>query len=154
MITMSDMKEAEKFCLKNIQRSCFTKEFKLLKRNKCVEKNSKLYQLTPVLRDDLICVGGRTGNTSDLQEETKRPIILDSKDYVVKLFIQHYHRKLNHSGVQLVLNELRQKYWILQARKAIKNAERQCAECCIRKASPRVPPMGQLPYFRISKPLT
>ncbi|XP_044757790.1 uncharacterized protein LOC123315948 [Coccinella septempunctata] len=59
---------------------------------------------------------------------------------------------MGHQGVEVILNELRQRFWILQARKAIKRAMRYCPICSLRRAISRVTQMGQLPDFRLKKP--
>lgn len=38
-----------------------------------------MYQLTPIINNKLICLGGRINNSAHLLEETKNPIIFDSK---------------------------------------------------------------------------
>lgn len=42
------------------------------------------------------------------------PIILDSKHEVVELLIRKMHENMCHAGVQSVMCQLREKYWILR----------------------------------------
>ncbi|XP_044760878.1 uncharacterized protein LOC123318333 [Coccinella septempunctata] len=128
------------------------KEIAIIAGGGTLHKKSKLYQLTPYMKNEYLCVGGRTNYSTDLPDTAKSPLIFDSRHFAVKLLILHYHVIIGHQGVEVILNELRQRFWILQARKAIKRAMRYCPICSLWRAIPRVTQMGQLPDFRLKKP--
>ncbi|XP_035227011.1 uncharacterized protein LOC118199302, partial [Stegodyphus dumicola] len=50
-----------------------------------------------------------------------KPVVLSSKHEVVKRLIFSVHVKNCHAGGQILLNLLREKYWILNGRKTVKN---------------------------------
>jgi hypothetical protein len=60
-------------------------------------------------------------------------------------------------GQETILSGLRQKYWIVNARSAVKYAKRNCQKCSNATAKIVVPLMGQLPAARLTpyeKPFT
>lgn len=100
----------------------------------------------------LIRVSGRTDYSPELIQSTKHPIVLDSRHRYTQLLIQFYHVKNCHRGREMLINELRQKFWILQARKAVSRVIFNCNFCRLRRAKPDIPEMGQLPVYRLTKP--
>ncbi|XP_055714978.1 uncharacterized protein LOC129809187 [Phlebotomus papatasi] len=76
----------------------------------------------------------------------------DELDYshhpLAKLILMDYHKHGLHQGKVRLINEVRQKYWILGVRSAAQRTIRECQECKVRKASPREPLMGQIPEAR------
>ncbi|KAF2884418.1 hypothetical protein ILUMI_21758 [Ignelater luminosus] len=64
----------------------------------------------------------------------REPVVLNPKHPVVMSLISHYHEKL-HVGVQTVLNEIREKFWILQGRKSVWMIVNKCIICKRYKAS-------------------
>src|SRR5207249_12266865 len=69
---------------------------------------------------------------------------------IVQLLLREYHLKMNHHGYERMLNELRQDYWVLKARTAIKRIWRECNYCKLQRAQPKPPLMGQLPKERLT----
>lgn len=62
-------------------------------------------------------------------EDFLRPIVLPPKHEVVKRLIYNAHVKNCHAGVQILMNILREKYWILNGRKAVKHVVANCTTC-------------------------
>lgn len=89
--------------------------------DKAVEKISRLNKLSPMLDNDgLSRINGRIGESENINYDTKYPIILERTHYVTRLLLSHYHNKDGHQRQELVLNE--QRFWIPQARSAVKSA--------------------------------
>ncbi|UYV65562.1 hypothetical protein LAZ67_3004702 [Cordylochernes scorpioides] len=78
--------------------------------------------------DGILRVKTRLTFREDL-EDYKSPILLPRKHPLVKKLIEEYHLKFCHAGVLFLMNELREKYWILQSRIAVKRVVRQCVTC-------------------------
>ena len=68
----------------------------------------------------------------------KHQLILPKKHHVVDLIVRHYHLKSGHSGVEHVLSLIRERFWILKARTAVKSVLRSCFDCRRRHA-----PLGE-----------
>ena len=58
-----------------------------------------------------------------------------------------------HAGTNQVLAQLSVQYWIISAREAIREWERECMQCRRRKASPAKQIMAPLPELRTRKSL-
>ncbi|GFW56405.1 integrase catalytic domain-containing protein [Trichonephila clavipes] len=59
---------------------------------------------------------------------TKFPVILPSDHTVVKLLIMNEHVDLLHAGTSMLMSHLHGKYWIIKARKTIRNCIRKCVK--------------------------
>ena len=108
-----------------------------------------LLAFTPYLDNDgLVHVGGIL-RKAPLPEETRHPVILDPKSEVTRLVILHHHLESRCAGDAQVLNNLRQRYWILQGVRAVRKVSHSCRTCRWRRAQPRPPIMADLPTPRL-----
>lgn len=57
---------------------------------------------------------------SDLECETREPIILPKKHHLTFLEIKQRHVKVLHSGVRSTLAELRSRFWVPKGRQVVK----------------------------------
>ncbi|UYV80611.1 hypothetical protein LAZ67_19000984 [Cordylochernes scorpioides] len=101
--------------------------------------NLKGYQIKRS-EDGILRVKTRPTFREDL-EDYKSPILLPRKHPLVKKLIEEYHLKFCHAGVLFLMNELGEKYWILQSRFAVKRVVRQCVTC--RKLTAKVMANGR-----------
>ncbi|XP_061724327.1 uncharacterized protein LOC133530432 [Cydia pomonella] len=144
---------AECLILRYSQLQSFGAEMALLAKEKTLNKNSLpvILTLAPYLdQDGLMRVGGRIDAAADISPEMKRPIILDGRNYVTRLIVQFYHENAAHGYQEMVVNELKQKYWIIRIRPTVKYVAARCMTCRIQKAQPEVPRMGELPEARMA----
>ncbi|GFX80512.1 integrase catalytic domain-containing protein [Trichonephila clavipes] len=119
-LTTAELSEAEKGIVKFIQRDHFSMEVSYLSEGKQLPSTNKLIPLTPFYDDSgIISVDGRLKN-SILADSQKHPILLPKTDHVVNLIISDYHLKLLHADPQLLQAALREKFWILSARDAVR----------------------------------
>ena len=110
------------------------------KRNRCVKKvlrkvGASLRQLNPQLNEGLLQAGGRLQNTP-VAYERKHPIILPYKHRVTNLIIRQYHETLGHMGQEYILSSLRETFWIIKGRSAVRRVLRKCVDCQWRNACP------------------
>lgn len=131
-LSVNELREAEIQIASYVQAQSFGDEFRHLSvdasRNNCqqrshhrVKKTSRLYRLEPMkLKDGVLRVGGRLKN---------HPIILPPTHHVTRLIIRHFHVISGHSGREHVLSLLRQQYWIIGARSAVRQILSKCAFC-------------------------
>jgi hypothetical protein len=101
------------------------------------------------LEDGLLVIDSRLKSLPTQDEAYKTRALLDDRHHTVRLLVAHYHRKANHGFSELVFNELRQKFWILRGRRAVKTPVMECLECKRRKSQPRQPRFGDLPRERL-----
>ncbi|GFR25022.1 integrase catalytic domain-containing protein [Trichonephila clavata] len=148
-LTTTELSEAEKAIVKFIQHDHFSMEVSYLSAGKQLPSSNKLIPLTPFYDDfGIIRVGGRLKN-SILPESQKHPILLPKTDPVVNLIITDYHLKLLHAGPQLLQSALREKFWILSARDAVRRVVRRCIPCFRNRPRFAEQIMGDLPEFRV-----
>ncbi|XP_059053111.1 uncharacterized protein LOC131847549 [Achroia grisella] len=145
------MKRAERLLLKYTQEQSFGDEIAAIKNGNCLSKGSKLLTLSPFLDEyGILRVGGRIDAAPDVEPEMKRPIILDGRSQVSQLIVRYNHVKTAHGNQETVVNNLKQKYWIIRIRPTVKHVAYKCMFCRIKRAKPQVPRMGELPEARLA----
>ena len=120
-LVVEEIQNATQAILKYVQKVHFQRELEDLKKGNSVMKKSRLAALNPVLTDEIIRMSGR--------QIHKAPIILPHSDHVTDLIIRQCHSKNGHVGLQHVLAELREKYWILRGPSTVKKTIGKCMVC-------------------------
>uniref|UniRef100_T1IKR8 DUF5641 domain-containing protein n=1 Tax=Strigamia maritima TaxID=126957 RepID=T1IKR8_STRMM len=96
-------------------------EIESLERKEKIPNSSKIKKYDPFLdKQGFLRVGGRL-KQSLLSEEEKHPKFLHPLSGVTKLLIMKTHQKLLHEESTEVMFTLREKYWILKGRRAIRS---------------------------------
>lgn len=149
-LTFLELHQILVICIKKSQAQHFAREIHSLTHNGNVNKKSKLFSLTPFLcQDGLLRVGGRL-QKSELDYDTKHPILISHKCHLSRLIIAEAHEKTLHGGPLLMINYVRGKYWITNLKNQVKYHKRNCV-ICVRHSSTNVHPMmGQLPAERVT----
>ncbi|XP_071037961.1 uncharacterized protein [Parasteatoda tepidariorum] len=57
------------------------------------------------------------------------PILLPSTRKLVELMIFYMHESMCHAGIQLLMSKLRERFWIIRARKTIRKVLARCVGC-------------------------
>ena len=92
-------------------------------------------------------VGGRLKH-APIPYQAKHPAILPKKHDIVPLILLHLHQRQNHSGVEHILTELRQRFGI-KVTSALKKISKSCHVCIKHNAKPDPPLMASLPQSRL-----
>ena len=92
-----------------------------------------IFKLNPKLRDGLLSVGGRLEN-APVDEDMKYPFILRKGHHVTELIICHHHEKLGHLGQESVSLSLRERFWIVNGRSAVRRVLKNCIDSQKKKA--------------------
>ncbi|KAH9633864.1 hypothetical protein HF086_013753 [Spodoptera exigua] len=112
--TTKELEKSLMKCIELVQQEEFKEDIERLKSNKDLKGESKIKTLNPYLDGDgILRVGGRLRN-ANLEEQVKHPIILGNKNNLVLLIIADAHARTLHGGVQLMLNYIRSKYWVVR----------------------------------------
>ncbi|KAK0136704.1 hypothetical protein N1851_027112 [Merluccius polli] len=148
-LSAEDYIAAELLVLQSAQQDAFSRELECLEKGKPIPSDSRLCNLAPELDGDLIRVGGRLRRASDIDVDTKHPIVLPAKHRVTRLVIKHHDNKVQHAGGERVFAEVRRRYWILHGREAVRRYQRSCMECQRWRATPPQPMMSDLPEDRL-----
>ena len=158
LIEVNDLKRAEEVILKAVQDDSFSEELKRLKSaqpttnegKRLVKKNSTLFRLDPFVDNDgLLRVGGRL-RRADVPHEVAHPILLPNQSHVTDLVVRHLHAKVEHSGREATLSEVRHRgYWIVRGRAAVSRCILKCVKCIRQRGTPMTQKMSDLPRERI-----
>jgi hypothetical protein len=144
-LTAKELYDAEIFILKKIQADSFAQEiFDLKHKNsnlnskslkKGISKSSFIYTLCPWIDNEgLLRVRGRLDAVPSMSSEFKRPIILGRDHYATLLIVRAYHNHFHHQGIETVVNEVRQKFWVPRLRAVVNKVRLSCAICRIKNA--------------------
>lgn len=148
IITAEDMDSAETAVIQAVQRTYFSETIDNLKNDKsCTPALRKLF---PFISNNILRVGGRL-SYSTLDYSHKHPALMPKKGHIVELLIDSYHRDNCHAGPQLLLSILRQRYWILSARRSIRQRIHKCNTCFRLNPKPTFPLMADLPKCRLEQ---
>lgn len=77
------------------------------------------------------------------------PIILDPKHLLTEKIIHYTHVKLKHAGISITMNNLREKFWILQCRRKVRSVIHKCKICRTHSAKRMEAPPAILPENRV-----
>jgi hypothetical protein len=149
MLQAEHLLAADNVIFKHVQTEAYNEDMLEIEANGHVKPSSPLVKLQPVLRDGLLRVGGRLKN-SPIPEISRSQLILPSKTRITELLIHDMHERSGHSGREYVLSRLREKYWIIGARSAIRRILRDCVQCKKRDQGPSSQQMGDLPADRVT----
>ena len=140
---------AEHFWVRHVQAHHFHDEIKVLTDKKYISKGSKILKLHPFLDEfGLLRISGRLRNAM-IDENSMHPLILPKGSTLSQLLIRDVHARTLHGGTQLVLSTLRQRYWIVNGRVAVKAIISSCVICWKQKPTTSTQLMGDLPAHRV-----
>ena len=132
--------------IKSVQADSFKVEQQALMNG----NNACLHQFELQLDSNgLICCRGRLSN-AEVPESSKNPILLPSRHRFTELLIRERHEGIHHQGIRDTLNSIREQYWILKGREAVKRIINKCVVCKRLEGKPfPTPPIPDLPINRV-----
>ena len=148
-LSVFELSRAKTWLIKQVQAQQFSDAVETLRKRKPLSLSNPLQPLNAFLdTQELLRVGGRLSKLSK-GYESRHPLILHGKHYLVTLIIQSEHKRLCHAGPKLTLGSLQDLYHIIGVRRVIRKWIRRCMVC--QRASPKVASqlMGQLPSARV-----
>ncbi|XP_072392255.1 uncharacterized protein [Diabrotica undecimpunctata] len=147
-LSVNELKSAELKIVKLIQDDSFSQEISLLKTKRPIT-NKSLLSMDPFLDEhEMLRIGGRLKYAS-VPFDQKYPLLLPSKNQLVKLMLRREHIRLCHAGPQCTLSNFRLKYWPLDALREIKRIINSCKICFRFKAQTASQLMADLPRERL-----
>lgn len=146
-LTVTELENAEmeiKFC----QNQSYRGEILTLQKDQKIKRTSHIVKLDPLLDNGILRVGGRL-ERSALPSNVKHPVILHQDHYVSSLILRHIHKQTGHSGRNIMLSKLREKYWIPKADAALRKILSKCVQCKRFSGKPGEQRMANLPQDRL-----
>jgi hypothetical protein len=124
----------------------------LLNNNNLVSNKSKIKSLNPFIdhTDGLIKVGGRLRNSRSISAYKKFPILLPKGHFVTTLIIRYAHECQLHAGHEGTLAYIRQNYWPIAGRGAVRQVIHLCM-CFKTNRTTFNQIMGDLPSDRVTQ---
>ncbi|XP_055623164.1 uncharacterized protein LOC129766610 [Toxorhynchites rutilus septentrionalis] len=128
ILTPTKVDGALKALVRLAQVTNFPKEIKSLRHNKFeFDCKSPLKNLNLFLDgQDLLRIDGRLKNTNG-PFDSKHPIVLPSNHSLTILIARSIHLRTAHSGPNLLLATIRQRFWPLRGRNLVRKVVRNCA---------------------------
>ena len=149
-LSFDELTEAKFALLKVTQSAAYGKELNALQGGSPIPNSSSIKKLSPFLGEyGLLRVEGRL-QFADLPDETRHPVIIP-KGHMATLLARHVHLAKKHAGVNSMLVDLRNAYWIVGARRICKAVTRNCKACQRFDAKPLNQPMAPLPKDRVKR---
>ncbi|XP_058817917.1 uncharacterized protein LOC131681231 [Topomyia yanbarensis] len=149
-LTTEELRKAEQTIVHRVQKEAFAKEYEALLKGKPVSRLSPLRWFHPRLSsNEVIRIGGRLGKSYET-EEAKHPMVLPARHHITRLLLRHYHEKMLHAGVQLLLSAIRQRFWPLGGRSVAKQIVHKCMRCYRTKPTTIRQFMAELPTPRVT----
>ncbi|XP_067214199.1 uncharacterized protein [Linepithema humile] len=149
-LTVEELQHSMKALVMLAQQQAFPQEINDLRSTSTVSSRSNLLDLHPFIdEDDIVRVGGRLQN-APLPYKRRFPMVLPQKHPLTKLIILHFHHRDLHAGSLALLAAIREQYWIIAARSAIRSVLRKCVTCFRRQPISPTQLMGNLPAERIT----
>lgn len=147
-LTAIELTNALTIIIKFSQKESFA-EYNLLLNKQPLPKKSPLLKFNIFLDEhNVMRVGGRLSN-ADFNYDKKFPILIQSKHRFTQLLFNCEHLKLMHAGPQLLLANIRERYWPIGGRNLAKSCYRTCIRCSRIKGQVIAPQMGNLPHDRL-----
>ncbi|XP_074029501.1 uncharacterized protein [Leptinotarsa decemlineata] len=148
-LTVEEFEKAELEIIRQSQMSCFFEDIERLNRMKNPRKQSRLRNLNLFIgQDNILRLSGRLDEAQHLDINMRQPIVLDSRNWMTKLLIRHYHKLNHHQGREQIINHLRERFWIINVRSAVKACISSCIICKKKNARVETQQMGLIPDFR------
>lgn len=142
-LSNDELQQAEIKMIQMDQELTFSKELTALKNNEpCKNASMWLDNQNKILR-----LSGRV-QSENLAFNEMYPIILSPTSDLVPLIIREAHLKTLHGGVQLTLQNIRQKFWVDKARQMARKIINHCPTCFRHKIKLSKQLMAVLPKQR------
>ena len=148
-LTSVELRTAQNYLVKKAQIESFGEEIQCLEMGEEIHKKSRIKSLDPRMEDGFLVVGGRLQRAHCLPYKTRHPKIIDSHHTLAQLIIEEMHRVYHHPPTEHLLNQIRQEYWIIHCRQAVRNVKFKCNYCHRQTVKPQQQHMGDLPECRL-----
>ncbi|KAL9989341.1 hypothetical protein ACROYT_G003882 [Oculina patagonica] len=149
-ISQEELEKSKREVVMLVQKVAFPQEVKDLKAGRQVKVSSNIVKLKPVIMSDgVLRVGGRISNAS-ISPEAMNPMILPKNHHITTILIRYVHERNGHCGVEKVLVLLREQFWVVKGRAAVKEVIGRCISCKKRMAPRMSQEMAELPKIRLT----
>ncbi|XP_055623321.1 uncharacterized protein LOC129766749 [Toxorhynchites rutilus septentrionalis] len=135
-LTSDELSTAESYLYQIAQRSAYEEEISVLSINhqkpseKLVPKSSPLFRLCPFMDEmGVLRIRGRTNVCQFIDSSVANPVILPREHSITRLIVLHIHQKFLHQNHEIIINELKQRYYICRLKAVYKSVRKNCQFC-------------------------
>ena len=133
-ISQEEIEKSKREVVKFVQKSAVQQEMKDLTAGRQVKASSHIVKLKPVIMNDgVLRVGGRISR-APISPDAMNPMILPKNRKVTTILIRYVHERNGHCGVEQVLSILREQFWVVRGRAAVREVNGKCISCKKRMA--------------------
>ena len=149
-ISHEEIKKAKREVVAMVQKETFPQELKDLEAGRQVKASSNIVKLKPMIKNDgVLRVGGRIAR-APISPDIMNPMILPRNHHVSTILIRYVHERNGHCGVEQVLSLLREQFWVIKGRAAVKEVIGRCISCKKRMAPRMTQEMAELAKIRLT----
>lgn len=148
---VDEVSKAAKFIIHTVQSETFKEEYRCIKENQPLPKQSCLQRLNPVMDEDgLLRIGGRLA-PANLTKDEKHPFIIPNAHHIALLLIRYHHEKVAYQGRHITEGALRGAgFWIIGSKRLISSVIYKCVLCRKLRGQIQIQKMADLPVDRLS----
>ena len=129
ILTVEELNAAKLAVLKRCQKESFHDAYEKIYKGQPLSASDQLNKLSLFLDGNgLLRLQGRLQHFKS-SYEIKHPLLLSAKHYVVIKLIEDAHRANFHEGTEYVRSVLRQEYWSIGLRNALRSVKVKCVKC-------------------------
>ena len=148
-LTASEIRNTEMVAIRRSQRDSFPIDIDALKANKRLQVKGRLSSLLPYLDEEQLLRVECHLRKAPVSSDARNPLILHPKHHITRLIVMHHNLRLYCTSNKHVLNELRQKYWILKGLATVQRISSICPSCRRKGVQPVPPVTADLPDSRL-----
>ena len=151
ILAVGELNAAKLALSKRCQQETFHDAYEKISKGQPLSASDQLNKLLPFLdKNGLLRLQGRLQHSKSCYE-IKHPTLLSANHYVVIKLIEDAHRAIFHEGTEYVRSGLRQEYWIIGLRNALRSVKAKCAKCRKQRAGGSQPFIADLPRERMQE---
>ena len=136
---------------KRCQQVSFHDAYEKISKGQLLSASDQLNKLSPFLdKNGLLRLQVRLQHSKS-SYEIKHPTLFSAKRYVVIKLIEDAHRANFHEGTEDVRCVLRQEYWVIGLRNALRSVKAKCVKCRKQRAGVSQIFMADLPQERLQE---
>ena len=143
-----DFQRAQHLLFRQSQIESFPSTIAQLHSEESLSSKDKLLPYSPVLDEHAVLRSAGRLQYAPLPSSTRIPIVLDARNRIVQLLLQHYHAVCHHAGPEYVKAFLQQRFLIFSVRCALRTLSHRCFTCRRFRAQNVEPKMAPLPSYR------
>ena len=148
-LSAAELYQAWRRIISLFQEEEFSKEIESFANRKEIPAKSKIKRLCPIMEEGFLRVGGRIKNAG-IGFNKRHSIILPKSHPITDLIIKEFHAKLYHARINATLYAIRERYWIIDGKVAVKRILHSCVRIFRVKPKEMSYLMGDLPKVRLT----